>query len=134
MRIKRSKGLQLSYQLISHHFRFKQSYMLVTGESWYEGLPHQEQLQPTYMHTFCLQICALAFHPTGSILSSADEDGNIMTWDLGEAKRLQTGMKHKGAVWSLSYSSGAGSLLASGRVKLLPSCLLLQENAKDLGP
>ena len=48
------------------------------------------------------------------MLASADEDGAMIAWDLAEAKRLQTGQKHKGAVWSLSYSSGAGSLLASG--------------------
>lgn len=47
-------------------------------------------------------------------MSSADEDGNIVTWDLAEAKKLQSAQKHKNAVWSLAYSSGNGSLLASG--------------------
>lgn len=78
--------------------------------------PKEQELK--FMHidgpSFCLQICAMAFHPAGLELATADEDGNIMIWDLGEAKRLQTAQKHKGAIWSLSYSSGSGSLLASG--------------------
>lgn len=61
-----------------------------------------------------MQVCAMAFHPEGSVMSSADEDGTVITWDLAEAKRLQSAQKHKGAVWSLSYSKGSGALLASG--------------------
>lgn len=61
-----------------------------------------------------LQVCSLAFHPEGAVLASADEDGVVITWDLAEARKLQTADKHKGAVWSLSYSHGPKHLLASG--------------------
>ena len=63
-----------------------------------------------------VQITAMAFHPDGTTLASADEDGVVITWDLAQAKQLRNGEKHKAAVWSLSFSNGGGSLLASGSV------------------
>ena len=58
----------------------------------------------------------MAFHPDGSTLASADEDGVVITWDLAQAKQLRSGEKHKAAVWSLSFSNGGGNLLASGQL------------------
>ena len=64
-----------------------------------------------------VQVTALAFSPDGGQLSSADEDGVIMTWDLAEANKLASAAKHAGAVWSLAYSQGDGGLLASGTIR-----------------
>ena len=62
------------------------------------------------------QVTALAFHPGGSLLTSADDEGSIITWNLAEARKVATAKQHRGAVWSLSYSAGTGDLLASGEV------------------
>lgn len=62
----------------------------------------------------CPQVTAIAFHPSGATMSSADEDGTVITWDLATSKRLATAEKHKGPIWSLAYSQGGGKLLASG--------------------
>ena len=35
-------------------------------------------------------------------------------WDLGSARKVALLTGHRGPVWSLSYSSGSGALLASG--------------------
>ena len=61
-----------------------------------------------------LQITALAFSPDGQSLASGSEDGALMTWDLRDAKRTALTPEHTGPVWSLAYSHGASSLLASG--------------------
>ena len=66
-----------------------------------------------------VQVTSLAFSPDGDQLSSADEDGVIITWDLAEAKKLASAAKHAGAVWSLAYSQGDGGLLASGKNRTL---------------
>ena len=68
---------------------------------------------------------ALAFHPDGRTMASADEDGFVMCWDLSSAKRLASAHKHKAAVWSLAYCQGGGQLLASGTLKTLNSIRLL---------
>ena len=65
-----------------------------------------------------MQITALAFHPEGNMLASADEDGQIVIWDLGEAKQLYSVSKHKAAIWSMSYSCGQNAMLASGSIGL----------------
>ena len=62
----------------------------------------------------CLQITAVAFSPDGQTLASGSEDGALMTWDLRDARRTALTPEHTGPVWSLAYSHGAGSLLASG--------------------
>lgn len=60
------------------------------------------------------QVTALAFHPDGATMASADEDGVVIHWDLREAKRIASAEKHKAAVWSLAFSRGSGEMLASG--------------------
>ena len=37
-----------------------------------------------------------------------------MLWDLKDARRFGVTPQHKGPVWSLAYSKGDGSVLASG--------------------
>lgn len=72
----------------------------------------------------CSQITALAFSPDGQTLASGSEDGALMTWDLKDARRTALTPEHTGPVWSLAYSQGAGSLLASGicSFHVLSSC------------
>lgn len=61
------------------------------------------------------QITALAFSPDGRALASADAEGALAVWDLGEARRTGGARDaHRGPAWALAYSQGAGSLLASG--------------------
>ena len=62
----------------------------------------------------CSQITALAFSPDGQTLLSGSEDGSMAAWDLGSARRLASMHSHRSAVWSLAFSHGAGSVLASG--------------------
>ena len=42
------------------------------------------------------------------------DEGTIHVWDLGSARKVASLTGHRGPVWSLSYSSGTGALLASG--------------------
>lgn len=62
-----------------------------------------------------MQITGLAFSPDGKLAASGDEDGSISVWDLGQAKRLDTGSGHSAAVWALAFSHVDGAVLASGR-------------------
>ena len=61
-----------------------------------------------------LQVTALAFSPDGQHLASGSEDGGMMVWDLKDARRFAVTPNHKGPVWSLAFSQGDGSILASG--------------------
>lgn len=61
-----------------------------------------------------MQITALEFSPDGNLLVTGSSDGNIMVWDIAEAKRVALLDKHRKAVWSLAFSHGSGSILASG--------------------
>lgn len=69
-----------------------------------------------------LQITSLAFSPDGTTLATGDADGALMQWDLAAAKRSAAVTQHSAAVWSLAYSQGDGSVLASGGL----SCLQLR--------
>lgn len=85
-------------------------------------------LDPAYLPACCLparpcllprparllQISSLAFSPDGTTLASADAGGALIAWDLTSAKRVASTSQHRGPVWSLAYSRGEGSLLASG--------------------
>ena len=42
-----------------------------------------------------------------------------MLWDLKDARRFGVTPQHKGPVWSLAYSRGDGSILASGTLLAL---------------
>lgn len=44
----------------------------------------------------------------------------MAAWDLGSARRLASMHGHRSAVWSLAFSHGAGSLLASGELMHFP--------------
>ena len=48
-----------------------------------------------------------------------------MLWDLKDARRFGVTPQHKGPVWSLAYSRGDGSILASG-TPCCHVCLALQ--------
>jgi len=48
-----------------------------------------------------------------------------MLWDLKDARRFGVTPQHKGPVWSLAYSKGDGSILASG-TPCCHACLALQ--------
>lgn len=61
-----------------------------------------------------LQVTSLCFHPEGSLLATGDEDGQILIWDVAEGKQVQSLEQHSEAIWSLAYSSGTGTVLASG--------------------
>ncbi len=61
-----------------------------------------------------LQISSLAFSPDGTTLTTADASGTLIAWDLASSRRLATASQHRGPIWSLAYSQGEGSLLASG--------------------
>lgn len=65
-----------------------------------------------------VQVTALAFHPDGKTMASADEDGIVIIWDLALAKRLAWAEKHKAAIWSLAYCQGGGQVLASGEMRI----------------
>ena len=60
---------------------------------------------------------ALAFAPDGRTLAAGCADGSVVLWDLAEARRLAAVAEHRGPVWSLAFSHGAGSVLASGDVR-----------------
>lgn len=60
------------------------------------------------------QISSLAFSPDGTTLTTADASGTLIAWDLASSRRLATTSQHRGPIWSLAYSQGEGSLLASG--------------------
>ena len=66
------------------------------------------------MVAFVTQVTALAFSPDGQMLASGSEDGSLMLWDLRDARRFGVTPQHKGPVWSLAYSKGDGTILASG--------------------
>lgn len=57
---------------------------------------------------------ALDLSPCGRYLASADEQGTIMTWDLGSSRRVNTLDAHARGrgVWALQYSK-CGAVLAS---------------------
>ena len=67
-----------------------------------------------HQHPFWVQVTALAFSPDGQMLASGSEDGSLMLWNLKDARRFTLAPQHKGPVWSLAYSQGDGSVLASG--------------------
>lgn len=59
-------------------------------------------------------ITALACSPSGKLLASADDAGNILIWDLGPGKLKKRMRGHgKGGIWSLSWSVES-NVLASG--------------------
>eukprot|EP00775_Hariotina_reticulata_P003881 gene3881-4136_t len=49
------------------------------------------------------------------IFAAGAEDGTVAVYDLASARRLALLEGHKGPVWSVSYSRGGGSLLATGQ-------------------
>jgi len=62
-----------------------------------------------------LQVTALAFAPDGRTLAAGCADGSVVLWDLAEARRTAAvAERHRGPVWSLAFSHGAGGMLASG--------------------
>ena len=66
------------------------------------------------------QVTALAFAPDGRTLAAGCADGSIVLWDLAEARRtVAVAERHRGPVWSLAFSHGAGGMLASGETKSL---------------
>ena len=62
------------------------------------------------------QVTALAFAPDGRTLAAGCADGSVVLWDLAEARRTAAVAEHshRGPVWSLAFSHGAGAMLASG--------------------
>ena len=66
-----------------------------------------------------IQVTALAFAPDGRTLAAGCADGSLVLWDLAEARRLAAIAEHRGPVWSLAFSHGAGSVLASGVGQIL---------------
>jgi transcription initiation factor TFIID subunit 5 len=60
-------------------------------------------------------ITSLAMSPDGKSLTSGDATGAVLSWDLGSARCVaKAPAAHAGPVWSLAYSQGEGSVLASG--------------------
>lgn len=43
----------------------------------------------------------------------------MMVWDLKDARRSGVTPNHKGPVWSLAFSQGDGTILASGTTALM---------------
>ncbi len=78
---------------------------------------------------YAMQVTALAFSPDGQMLASGSEDGSLMLWDLKDARRFGLAPQHKGPVWSLAYSQGDGSILASG----MSFCCILCQCLADCG-
>lgn len=56
----------------------------------------------------------MAFSPDGNLLASGDAKGCLSIWDLAEGKRVGSMPAHRAPLWSLSFSSGEGNMLASG--------------------
>lgn len=56
----------------------------------------------------------MAFSPDGNLLASGDAKGCLNIWDLAEGKRVSSMPAHRAPLWSLSFSSGEGCMLASG--------------------
>ncbi|KAH6761510.1 TBP-associated factor 5 [Perilla frutescens var. hirtella] len=58
-------------------------------------------------------ILSLAMSPDGRCMSSGDEDGTIMMWDLASGHCVSPLVGHGSCIWSLAFSC-EGSLIASG--------------------
>ncbi|EFJ45389.1 hypothetical protein VOLCADRAFT_63754, partial [Volvox carteri f. nagariensis] len=60
---------------------------------------------------------SMAMSPDGLHLAAGTDEGQVLVWDLGTARRLAASppaASHSGPVWALCYSNGDGTLLASG--------------------
>ena len=58
--------------------------------------------------------CHAYLSPHGLQVACGTDEGSILVWDLGTARKVSNLQGHCGPVWSLSYSGGSGALLASG--------------------
>ncbi|KAF2400056.1 transcription initiation factor TFIID, subunit TAF5 [Trichodelitschia bisporula] len=60
-------------------------------------------------------ITAIECSPNGQFLASADDQGNIIIWDLQPGNRMKRMRGHgKGGIWSLSWSAESNVLVSSG--------------------
>lgn len=62
------------------------------------------------------ELTALAFHPDGSLVSTADVSGNVLLWDLRSGQMIQLFQGHIKKVTGLDFHPLNGFQLASGSV------------------
>ena len=68
---------------------------------------------PQVLHGHNDEVLAVAFHPDGTRLATADRDGGVWLWDLKRGEAVVRLPGHKSYVWSLAFSPD-GATLASG--------------------
>jgi transcription initiation factor TFIID subunit 5 len=63
-------------------------------------------------------VTAIACSPDGKTLASADEQGNIILWNIVTGKRIKRMRGHgKGGIWSLSWSAESSVIVSGGADK-----------------